>query len=250
MKVSSIYRYPVKGLSAERLEKAELVAGETLKYDRAYAIENGPGRFDPNNPKHLPKINFLMLMRNEKLASLETTFEDDEEILTIFRDGKQVAKGSLSTRLGRQMIEQFISAYMANDLKGPPKIVLAQGHSFSDVAAKCVHIVNLNTVKELEKRFGCNIDPLRFRANIYVEDMPAWGEFELIDREIKIADARLKVFDRTQRCEATNVDPGTGKRDLKIPASLLRSYGHSDVGIYASITEAGVISEGDAFEIG
>ena len=41
-----------------------------MPFDRAYAIENGPGRFDPEHPAHLPKINFLMLMRNERLATL------------------------------------------------------------------------------------------------------------------------------------------------------------------------------------
>src|SRR5262245_1613759 len=99
--LTAIYRYPVKGLTPERLQRTSLVAGETLAFDRAYAIENGPGRFDPDNPRHLPKINFLMLMRNERLATLRAVFEDATETLTIFRDGKQVARGQLGTRLGR-----------------------------------------------------------------------------------------------------------------------------------------------------
>jgi uncharacterized protein YcbX len=69
MHLASLYRYPVKGLTPEPLERAILVAGETLPCDRAWAIENGPGRFDPSQPRHLPKINFLMLMRDERLAT-------------------------------------------------------------------------------------------------------------------------------------------------------------------------------------
>ena len=46
-RVSAIYRYPVKGLTPEKLDGVELKPGETLPFDRAYAIENGPGRFDP-----------------------------------------------------------------------------------------------------------------------------------------------------------------------------------------------------------
>src|SRR6185295_20147369 len=135
-RVSAIYRYPVKGLTPEWLERVELSAGETLPFDRAYAIENGPGRFDPEAPRHLPKINFLMLMRDERLATLRSVFEDATETLTILRDGKQVARGQLTSRIGRQLIEQFIAEYMKAELRGAPRIVHAASHSFSDVAAK------------------------------------------------------------------------------------------------------------------
>ena len=46
-RVSALYRYPVKGLSPEPLARASLIAGDALPFDRAYAIENGSGRFDP-----------------------------------------------------------------------------------------------------------------------------------------------------------------------------------------------------------
>ena len=95
--LKALYRYPVKGLTPERLERVSVGAGETLPFDRAYAIENGPGRFDPDAPRHLPKINFLMLMRDERLATLRSQFDDATETLTILRDGKQVARGQLTT---------------------------------------------------------------------------------------------------------------------------------------------------------
>lgn len=65
-RVARLYRYPVKGLSPEPLDQVDLEAGGVIPHDRAYAIENGPGRFDPAGPKHLPKTNFLMLMRDER----------------------------------------------------------------------------------------------------------------------------------------------------------------------------------------
>ena len=130
-RVSALYRYPVKGLSPEALQRASLVPGASVPFDRAYAIENGGGRFDADAPRHLPKIHFLMLMRDERLASLATKFEDATETLSVLRDGKQVARGQLTTTIGRRLIEQFIAAYMKAELRGPPKIVYAAGHSFS-----------------------------------------------------------------------------------------------------------------------
>lgn len=247
--IASIYRYPVKGLTPEKLTGVTLTAGQTLPFDRAYAIENGAGRFDPEAPRHLPKINFLMLMRDERLASLDCRFDDQTETLTILRDGRQVARGDLKTPIGRQMIEQFMAAYMKDSLRGAPKVQRAQGHSFSDVAAKCVHIVNLASVRELERHVGRPVDPLRFRANVYIDGLPAWEEFRWLDRELCIADTELAVFKRTQRCDATNVDPATARRDLAIPATLMRSYGHSDLGIYAKVTMGGEIAPGDALRL-
>jgi uncharacterized protein len=244
MHLASLYRYPVKGLTPEPLERTTLVAGETLPCDRAWAIQNGPGRFDPSQPRHLPKINFLMLMRDERLATLRSNFEEATETLTILRDGKQVVRGKLTTPLGRQLIEQFVAAYMKAELRGPPKIVHAEGHSFSDVAAKCVHIVNLASVRELERTLGRPVDPLRFRANLYLDGLAPWAEFGWIDREIGLGNSTLGVFARTTRCEATNVDPARGVRDMALPAHLQRTWGHGDFGIYAKVIVGGEVAVG------
>jgi len=248
--LARLYRYPVKGFSPEALDRVEVAPGQTLPFDRAYAIENGPGRFDPAAPRHLPKVSFLMLMRDERLAMLRIMFDDATGTLTILRDGKQVARGQLSTPIGRQLIEQFIAAYMTKELRGPPKVVHAPGHSFADVSAKCVHIVNLASVRELERVIGRPVDPLRFRANLYLEGVPPWAEFAWLDKDIGVGDVKLRIFHRTQRCEATNVDPETGARDMAIPATLQRTWGHMDFGVYGKVSAGGLLAVGDVVHIG
>ncbi len=243
--IVAIYRYPVKGLSPQPLDSADMKTGETLPFDRAWAIENGPGRFNSAAPKHLPKINFLMLMRDEKLATLHTEFDEETKTLTICRDGKQVACGVLTAKIGRQMIEQFFAAYMKDALRGAPKIVSSPGHSMSDVAAKCVHIINLESLRELERAAGRSIDPLRFRPNIVIDGLPAWAEFDLVGKDFRAGPVQLKGFARTQRCAATEVDPTTASRDIAIPAILKRTWSHADFGIYATVESDGVIAVND-----
>ena len=80
-RIQGIYRYPVKGLSPEPMPRAELAAGKTIACDRMYAIENGPSGFDPAAPAYLPKMRFLMLMRNARLAELLTRFSIRKRIL-------------------------------------------------------------------------------------------------------------------------------------------------------------------------
>jgi hypothetical protein len=244
--IRSIYRYPVKGLSPEPLDRAVLSHGATLAHDRRYAIENGPSAFDPDNPRHQPKMRYLMLMRNERLAALRTRFDDRHDTLTIIDQGVEAARGDLRTEAGRAAIEGFFASFCAAELRGPPRILSAPGFSFSDVAAKVVSIINLASVADLENYMGVPIDPLRFRANIYVAGWPAWQELDMVGQEFAFGDqARVKIVKRTVRCAATNVDPSTGIRDLAIPETLLKSFGHSDCGVYAQVTRPGTIAQGD-----
>jgi hypothetical protein len=121
LRVASLYRYPVKGLSPERLTRAALRRGDYFPGDRLFAVENGPSGFDPAAPAHQPKIKFLMLMRNEALARLETRYDDPTGDLIIAEKGREAARGNLSTREGRLAIEAFFRRFMPRELRGPPQ---------------------------------------------------------------------------------------------------------------------------------
>jgi hypothetical protein len=248
--IASLYRYPVKGLSAEPLQRARLEAGATIAGDRAYAVENGPSGFDPAAPAYFPKQRFLMLMRNERLAGLRTQFDPESHILTIVRDGRDAARGDLRTEQGRAAIEGFLAGYCADELRGPPKVLHAPNHSFSDVARKVVSIINLASVQDVETMLGTPVNPLRFRGNLHVGGWPAWHEFDLLGRTLRIGEARLKIVKRIVRCAATNVDPDTSLRDLAIPHALMQTLGHSDCGVYAEVIEPGEIGIGDTVSPG
>jgi uncharacterized protein len=244
--IQAIYRYPVKGLSAERVARTRLAARETLAADRLYAIENGPSGFNPAAPAYLPKAHFLMLMRNERLATLQTEFDESSHVLVVSVGGCELARGDLRTTEGRAAIETLFSRHCADDLRGPPKVLSAPGHSFSDVKQKVVSIINLASVAALGNAVGAPLNPLRFRGNIYVDGWPAWREFDFVGREIQVgSSARLRVVKRITRCPAINVDPETGARDVAILGALLDTFGHTDCGVYAEVAVGGDIAAGD-----
>ena len=245
--IRAIYRYPVKGLSPQALERTPLSAGQTIPADRLYAIENGPCGFDPEAPAYFPKQRFLMLMRNDRLAALRTDFEEDNHTLIIRSENREAARGDLRTKEGRLAIEAFFRRFMPKELHGPPKVLFGKGgHSFSDVARKVVSIINLASVAEVESAAGAPVNPLRFRGNLYVAGWPAWHEFNLLGRLLTIGEtARLRVVKRIQRCAATEVDPDTGIRDLPVPRTLIENFDHADCGVYAEVVTAGEIAIGD-----
>jgi uncharacterized protein len=245
--IDAIYRYPVKGLSPERMPGVSLAIGATLEGDRRFAIENGPSGFSAAAPAYLPKQRFLMLMKNERLARLDTRFDDATGRLTVRENGAEAASGNLGSAAGRAEIEDFFARFCADELRGPPKVLEAAGHSFSDVARKVVSIINLASVAAVEDMVGRPVDPLRFRGNVYVTGWPAWSELDLVGATVATAGgARLKIVKRIVRCAATNVDPDTGVRDLAIPETLQRTYGHADCGIYGEVVAGGEIAVGDS----
>jgi uncharacterized protein YcbX len=247
--ITGLYRYPVKGLTPEPLQKVALSPGQTLPADRRYAIENGPSGFDPVAPAWLSKMHFLMLQRDEWLAALEARFDDATGVLTLRENGAVAAEGNLETAEGRAAIERFFASRHAGRIKGPPKVLTSPGHSFSDVAKKVVSIINLASVAAIENMVGLPVHPLRFRANVYVRGWPAWHEASLLGETLAVGGTRLRIVKRITRCAAVNVDPELAARDMEIPNMLMRRFGHNECGIYAEVIEGGEIAVGDTIAV-
>jgi uncharacterized protein len=250
MTIAAIFRYPVKGLSGERLPAVTLEPGMALPFDRRFAIGHGAARrLDPAKPEWMPKGFFLQLMANEKLAALETALEVSEQgpaILTVRRNGRQVCRGDLRDVAGRAVVEQFFAAYLGREARGQAKVVEAAGQPYSDTKVPFVSLVNRASVDDLERVVGRPVDSRRFRANLVVDGAPAWSELDWVGRSLAIGGVRLKVAERTGRCAAINVDPETAARDLTLPLALREAFGHEDCGVYATVVEGGQVSEGDA----
>lgn len=248
--IDRICRYPIKGLSAQSLASVELVADEGLPGDRVFALALPSTRFDPRSPAWLAKTNFLMLMRHERLAELQTVLDERDQNLTIRRGGEVVARGDLGTEEGRATIEDYFESFMDGKIDGKPNLVAAPGnHMFSDHMHRVLSIINLATVRDIERVVGKPVDPLRFRANIYIDGAEPWSEFDWVYKTLKAGAARLEVTERIDRCAATTVKPGSGVRDINIPRILHQHFGHIDCGVFARVESGGAIAAGDALRI-
>ena len=245
-KIASLYLWPVKGLSGAPLKEADISAGRPLAHDRQWAIERGARHFDPASPRHIPKGKFLQLVNTARLAALESRYDPDTATLTLLRSGKRLASGQLTTPAGRAIIEQFLAAWLKDDLPGPPRIVGAGDHHFFDVPKPYLSLINLETLKELERIAKSPLDPRRFRANIYIEGLPAWQEFDWLGKTICVnGEPLFAARERIGRCIATCVDPETGERDLHLPRAMLDAYGHKDCGLYLEPVADATIRPGD-----
>lgn len=249
MRIEYLYRFPVKGLTAEALEVAEVAEGDAIPWDRAFALAQGDAPFDPERPEFLPKQNFMCLMRNARIARLRATFEPRTGMLSILAPGGDGISEHALSEAGRARIGDFLAGFLGDEARGTPRFYYVPGHSFCDQRTKVVSLINLASLRDYEAKVGARRHRRRFRANVWFTGAPAWSEFDWVGREIQLGGAVLRVVKRTVRCRATEVNPETGERDADPLAELRALYGHTDLGIHAEVIDGGRFAVGDGIEV-
>ncbi|MGH7102783.1 MAG: MOSC N-terminal beta barrel domain-containing protein, partial [Acetobacteraceae bacterium] len=184
MRIEYLYRYPVKGLTAEAIEEASLEPGGAIPWDRAFALAQGDAGFDPAVPRWLPKSNFMCLMKNATIARLKASFDPRTGQLAIRApDGASCVASALTVE-GRARIEDFLIGFLGPETRGRPRFHYVPGHVFGDQRRSVVSLINLASLAAFERHAGAPRERARFRANIYFRGAPAWRELEWVGAEL------------------------------------------------------------------
>lgn len=246
--VAALYRHPVKGFTPESLDCALLEAGGAFPCDRLYAVENGPSGYDAEAPTFLPKTKFTVLASIPALARARTVYDAASGRLTVTAEGREPFSASLCEQAGRDAFAAWLESFVPpEDLAGPLAVLTSTGpHRFMDDAAGAVSLINLASVRDLGQRIGREVDPRRFRANVYVDGWPAWSELSLAPgATVRLGGVEARVVKPIVRCAATHVDPTSGERDLDLVPALHANYGHLCCGLYLQIAWGGELRVGD-----
>jgi uncharacterized protein YcbX len=248
--VDGLFVYPVKGLSAQPLDRVALRPGKGIPNDRVFAFARPDGRYRPGTCAGLPKQEFFALVSDPRLAGLDTHLDTGTDVLTTRVANHDVLKADLSTQEGRGNAVRFFTRVLDLPEGVAPMLAREPGRRFTDAAAagdgpmEWISLVNLASVRDLESRTGTVVDPMRFRANLFVDGLPAWFELGALGEEFGLGGVRVRAVHRTKRCAATEVDPGTGRRDLPVVTMIDRTYRHQFMGIHLEVLTAGVVEKG------
>jgi len=247
--IAALYRHPVKGFTPEPLTQAMLIAGQAFPGDRVRAVEIGPSGFDPGAPAHISKMRFTVLARLPQIARVRTRWDEATDTLTLAAPDAP----DLTVRLGRaeddHRLEAWLTDVLGEEATAPLRLLDGAGHRFMDDPAGAVSVLNLASVRDLSERLGVDVDPLRFRANVWVEGWPAWVENDWTGCKLVLGDATLRVVKPIVRCVATHANPLTGRRDIDVVSALHDLYGHRWCGLYLSVEAGGAVRPGDRVEL-
>ena len=254
MKIESLYRYPVKGLTPEPLASASLTPGSCIPWDRAFALAQGDATLDPENPAWVKKTNFMCLLRNANIALLQTRFDETTGLLTITTPERKTFAAAPLTQQGQAELTDFFIAYLGSETRygpdhTPPAFHHFPNHSFCDHKTQVISLIGLGSLRALESAVGAPRDKRRFRANIYIENIEPWEEFSWLGKTIQIGETTAIVQERIDRCGATTVNPDTAERDVNPVKELQQNFGHIELGIVAEVLSSGTIRPGDSIQV-
>jgi len=254
-KILSLSSYPIKGLSPQAHQSAPLKTGDGFPGDRLFGFAKASSGFDPADPKPLPKHNFIVLLQHARLAGLETGFDPETRVLTIRTKDAADMRFDMNTQEGAGGASEFLTGLLSLKEQEVPFFASAFPHRFTDASVASTTLMNaisfiiLDSVRAFEKEIGREVDARRFRGNIVFDGWPAFSELDLVGRHFRVGEVSFNILHRTQRCLATEVNPETAERDMKLPNLLKKAYGHFDMGVYAEVLNDGVISVGDPVDL-
>jgi uncharacterized protein YcbX len=119
----------------------------------------------------------------------------------------------------------------------------------SDAPFASISVLNLASLRALGQKLGQQLDPRRFRGNLWLDGLAPWEEFDLVGKTLSIGTARLEIVERITRCRATEANPDTGARDANTLRALEDGWGHQDFGVYAMVRTGGPIAIGDTVTV-
>ena len=244
--LAEIYRHPVKSLGEEALDEVVLETGRPLPFDRTWAIAHGATEWSAENPVWGRPGNFINQTHVPRLAQIEMSYTDGTGMLTLRHPEAGFLSIQPGTDEGNAKLTDWVAPLTEGTTRsGPFRVCQAPNVAFTDFEDTHVSIASTRSRTILEQIASADLEPVRFRMNLWLDGMAPWEEFDLIGREIEIGATRLKVIGRCERCNATTANPETGQRDVQIPSILRRRYGHMDFGIYAQVISGGPVRIGD-----
>lgn len=245
--LAGIFRHPVKGFTPEPLTSVDLAPGRGFPFDRIYAVENGPAGFDPDAPAFISKQKFTVLAALPQVAAVRTRYHEASGDLEASAPGVKAFYGCLGNEAGRAAFADWLAGVLGDAAPGPLKVLAApETWRFTDHPLGQVSVINLASIADLSRRMGVELDPLRFRANLYVDGWPPWVELGLEGRRLMLGWAEAEVFKSIVRCAATEVNPASAVRDAEVTKALFDAFGHMNCGVYVRVTKPGRAGLGDA----
>ncbi|KWU48950.1 MOSC domain-containing protein [Pseudomonas palleroniana] len=242
LRLSALYRYPLKSGKAEVLQRIGLDK-LGLEGDRRWMlVDEASGRF--LTQRAVAKMSQLSALWNAAggltlstpgVASLEVALPgSDAELrgVTIWRDTLRVpdagdaAAAWVSEFIGKptRLVQMPLArartteAGVGND---DDQVAFADGYPLL--------LIGQGSLDDLSRHVGRPMEMLRFRPNLVIEGGEAFAEDGW--KRLRIGDVELRVVKPCSRCILTTIDPATGERSAdREPFATLDSYRKTESG--------------------
>ncbi len=243
--VRALWRHPIKGHGRESLTSVELSEGQTMPWDRRWAIAHEMAKSD--GTEWAPCANYS---RGSKVPSLMAiSARSNEADGTICLTHPERPDLVIDPDRDEARFLDWVRPLMPSNRAQSARIHRVPGRGMTDTDFPSISLINLASHDDLTAKMDQSLSPLRWRCNIHFDGFAPWEEFNWIDKTMRIGEVELEVKEPIVRCLATTANPETGVRDADTLAALSNHLNHQNFGIYAVVSKGGQISVGDGVEV-
>ena len=236
--VVALYRYPVKGFTPESVDALTVQNDGRIAGDRvlAFRFADAATPEDQDGLDHWPKSKGLALESFPELATLRLAYDDTTARVRIEHDGDTLVEEGLDEH-GRAAIVEAMTDFVLSSPEGKrlakpgrlPLALVGDGvrSRFQDRSRGYVSVHSRASVGALSSALQQTVDDRRFRSNVVIDGVGAWGELGW-EGEVCIGDVRFAAAGPIVRCLATHANPDSGARDAKVLTTLTRRLGQRE----------------------
>jgi len=210
MRVSELWRYPVKSLAGERLERAGLTANG-IAGDRVVHVTDGRGRV-------------LTARTKPRLLGLAATLGADGE--------PRIAGAPWTSEASTAAVRAAAGA--------DARLVRYDGRERFDVLPLLV--ATDGAIAAL------GVDHRRLRPNLVIEGVEGLAERHWPGRRLRIGGVLIEVAKLRGRCVMTTYDPDTQVQDHSVLKRIVTEFG-GRMALDCDVIEGGTIAVGDRVEL-
>ena len=252
--LTSIHYCPVKSLSFQSIKSCNIKKNLGMSNDRIFAFSRGvdleKAKLIEKNPNERKLNNFLTLKNSPVLNKYNFIYNRDK--LTLAFQEKELISISPENPGERSLLSDKLLELESSLIK-PISLLKNNDFPFYDTSHSnnvfnSMSLINLNSIKDFEKKINEKVEFQRFRGNFYVEGIEAFEERNWINKIIKINNISFKVEKNIPRCIAINIKPKTDDNSLNLLQLLKKIYNHFDMGLYLTALDDGKINVGDKVE--
>ena len=247
--VAALWRHPIKSHGREELQSVVLTAGQTMPWDRHWAVTHDNTKVAPGASEWAVCKNFMIGSTTPGLAGIWAQLDEETRSITL----SHADLGSHSFEPDNPDdwagFQFWVMPLCPADKPQPKAIVTAGARGMTDTPAPTISIMNSASHDAVVERSGLKLGKERWRGNIWIDGLKPWAEDNWIGKTVRIGDAELAVEEPIVRCKATTANPHTGIRDVDTLRILREGWDHQNFGVYAVVTKTGKVAVNDTVEV-
>lgn len=243
--LAHIWRHPIKAHGVEALKSVALIAGQTMPWDRTWAVPHEQAQLDGLEWVHC--TNFSRGAKAPSLMAISATLDEVAKTITLTHPDLPPITFAPDTE--SKAFLNWVRPIMPANRAASAGIIRAAKQGMTDTTFPSISLNNLATNRVVGEKLGVDLSPLRWRGNLWFDGLEPWEEFDWVGRRVRIGTAEIDIKERITRCMATTVNPKTGQRDAATLDTLQENWGHKQFGVYGVIVTSGKIAKGDRIEV-